>query len=98
MIPLTERNLQGEALVRWALGPRSADFKHLALHVAKVAGIACGLAEKQDHGHQPFDPWKDFETKRLPDLVILAAMMADVMGVDLTALIEARGKELVNRV
>lgn len=34
-----------EAVVRWAIGPRSAGFRHLALHVAKVAGIAAELTK-----------------------------------------------------
>lgn len=96
--PIQREPLVGEAHVRWALGPRSADFGHLAHHVAKVAGIACGLAEKMEHGDRPKDAWNDFDCKRLPDLMILAAMMAQWRGLDLSALVEARGQELVNRV
>lgn len=84
--------LVGRTIVQWDLGPRSADFRHLALHVSKVAGIACSLAEKMDHGDNQAAAWEDFNTKRLPDLVILAAMIAQVQGLDLSTLIAARGE------
>src|SRR3972149_5746108 len=81
-------------LIKWREARYANNFRHLSLHVSKIAGMASALAEKHDHNEPIHDKELDFCEKRLPDLVILAAMMANTMGVNLNEAIKQRVKEI----
>ncbi len=69
--------------VRWKETPQSRDFKHMALHLSKISGLASSIAEKREHKEAIVHSMSlDFINKRLPDLVILACMIAELEGID----------------
>lgn len=101
-MPESGRAYRFDATARWSDAPQGRDFKHLALHVAKKAGKLCAVAEELDHEGDPQDAtktnweavWARIENDDIPDLAILAAMLAEQRGIDLNDAIERRGKAL----
>lgn len=81
----------------WTDTPQARDLKHLALHVAKKAGKLAALAEDMDHAPVGPERMKKLDEADIPDLVILAATLADARNLNLNAAVERRGRELTER-
>jgi len=85
---------------RWTETNPGKEPRHLGLHVAKAtlgAGLAIVAAiEELDHRDDQAVLGK-LKTKYVPDLVILASMLAKVYEVDLNEAVRARSSEVAPR-
>lgn len=80
--------------------PRSTDPKHLTLHVAKVAGRLAAYEEAKDHEPASAEARVDLLEKRIPDLFILGAMLAEAHGLtrgEVEEMVARRSREVMGR-
>jgi len=81
--------------VAWSGDALSKNPQHLALHAAKIAGKLAAYQEFLDHGGvHTLGTIADLKAKRIPDLVILACMLAEAHGVDLEKAVAQRSREV----
>lgn len=97
-------------LIGWSRDPLSRDTRHLALHLAKIAGALAQYEEEWDHvaaaglAHPPISTEEHNAMRekllksKIPDLAIIAAMYAAAWEADFEEIVKTRSKEILARV
>lgn len=68
--------------------------RHILLHIGKLVGKFSGVEEQIDHGHTDTSVLR---REVVPDLIVYAAQLAELEGVDLAEAYRARLQQVAER-